>query len=794
MIKRNTLVAILFASFVFVGCKNSDAPGMASAFKISDVKILDGPFLKAQKTDLDYILDLDMDRLLAPYLKDAGIKPMKDNYGNWENTGLDGHIGGHYLSALSFMYAASGDKELLDRINYMITWLGRCQEKNGNGYVGGIPYGQKIWKEISEGNINAGTFSLNDRWVPLYNIHKLFAGLYDVYMNTGNDYAKTILINLTDWFYNTTANLTDEQIQTMLISEHGGLNEVFADVYELTGNQKYLDMAKRFSHKVILEPLIAGKNELTGLHANTQIPKVIGFEKYAQLAHDQDYANAASFFWNTVIDEWTISIGGNSVREHFHSPDDFSSMVESEQGPESCNTYNMLKLTKLLYMNHPEAKYVDYYERALFNHILSTENTNRGGFVYFTPMRPRHYRVYSQPQFGFWCCVGSGLENPGRYGEMIYAKKDNTLYVNMFMASEVNWSEKELTLVQQTSFPYQESSKLIVQTEHPQSFTLKIRYAKWMVDGSYTLAVNGQQQTLKLSTDGFAMLKRKWKNNDTISVDFQMRAYTEFLPDSSNWISFLHGPIVLGAVTDTTNQEGLWADDSRMGHVANGPKYPIDQAPAIVIEDIKDVERSIVPIEGKPMHFELNNLVHNDTGKMELCPFFEIQEARYMVYWPIYSKSEFSERQAELARQEQEMLELANQTIDMVMPGEQQPEADHFIRFDNSRTGVFKGRHWRHASGYFSYQFKNPGKEKCFLRVTYYGADQGRTFKILVNNSVIATVSLDGSYGDRFVDVDYPVSAEAVAKSGGNPVEIKFTPEQGSVAGGIFGVRLMRAK
>ena len=395
-----------------------------SLFNLKDVKLHKGLFEEAMYTDLDYILQMEPDRLLAPFLREAGLQPKAESYPNWENTGLDGHIGGHYLTALAQMYASAGSDEALQRLNYMIGELKKAQDANGNGYVGGIPDSKRIWKEISEGKINAGGFSLNGGWVPLYNIHKTYAGLRDAYLIAGNEEAKQMLIDLTDWMIDITANLSEEQIQEMLKSEHGGLNETFADVYKITGDKKYLDLAYAFTQKQVLDPLEHEKDILNGMHANTQIPKVIGYETIAALDQNKDYHNAATYFWENVVNNRTVSIGGNSVREHFHPADDFSSMITSVQGPETCNTYNMLKLSEKLFLANPEEKYIDFYEQGLYNHILSSQHPE-GGFVYFTPMRPGHYRVYSQPETSMWCCVGSGLENHGKYNEMIYAHSDD---------------------------------------------------------------------------------------------------------------------------------------------------------------------------------------------------------------------------------------------------------------------------------------------------------------------------------------------------------------------------------
>lgn len=632
---KNFLISFFILLF-FSSCKEIKI-GKLQSFGLSDVKLLESPFYQAQQTDLKYILELNPDRLLAPYLIDAGFKPLEERYVNWENTGLDGHIGGHYLSSLAFMYASTGNEELLGRINYMINWLARCQEKNGNGYTGGIPGGQEMWKEVASGNINAGNFSLNEKWVPLYNIHKLYAGLRDVYQNTGNKKALEILINLSDWCMELTKDLSDEQMQEILKSEHGGMNEIFVDVAEISGDEKYLMLAERFSHKLILEPLIQKRNELTGLHANTQIPKVIGFKRYADATNNNAWSDAADFFWNTVVGKWTVSIGGNSVREHFHPADDFSSMVKSNQGPETCNTYNMLRLTKLLFLSNPDNKYIEYYERALYNHILSSEHPTRGGFVYFTPMRPGHYRVYSQPQQCFWCCVGSGLENHGKYGEMIYAHGENDLYVNLFIASVLNWEEKGIILTQNTKFPYQESSELELQIDHPQKFAMKIRKPLWVNNGEFKITVNGKKLKLKNKSSSWISIYRKWKTGDIVKIALPMQTQIEYLPDNSPWASIIHGPIVLAAIIDSSNLEGIWADSSRMGHVANGPFYPLDETP-VIVSDKKDFTSGIKPVEGKPLTFQIPELLYPEKYKnLKLKPFFDIHEARYIIYWPVAS-------------------------------------------------------------------------------------------------------------------------------------------------------------
>lgn len=777
-----TLLCILFSVPGFAQTGNLEM------FPLSGVRLLNSPFKLAQETDRKYMLSLDADRLLAPFLKEAGMEPTASNYGNWENTGLDGHIGGHYLSALSNMYAATGDEQVAKRLNYMIGWLDKCQQKNGDGYVGGVPGGKAMWQQIANGNINAGTFSLNEKWVPLYNIHKLFAGLVDAYTIAGNQQAKVILVKLSDWLVGITANLSDDQIQKMLVSEHGGMNEAFADVAAITGDEKYIKLAKRLSHRKILDPLLQQKDELTGIHANTQIPKVIGFMRVAEIDGDKSWADAADFFWKTVTEHRTIAIGGNSVREHFNPTNNFTSMLESKEGPETCNSYNMLKLTKHLFLSHPDAAYMDYYERTLYNHILSSQHPD-GGFVYFTPIRPMHYRVYSQPQLSFWCCVGSGLENHGKYGELIYAHNQKDVFVNLFIPSILQWKEKGMVLEQNNTFPYSEKTAIKLTLKSPLQFAVNFRYPSWVNPGMLKATVNNQPVNLQPGANGYVSVDRKWKSGDRLTITMPMETKAEFLPDSSQWFAFVRGPLVLAAATDTTGLTGLRADDSRMGHIANGPLYPIGASPMIVSAK-KNFTGALQAVKDKPFTFTAAGIIYPDQYKqLQLVPFYTIHDTRYMLYWPYATPAQLETRKQSLHLNEASRLALESITVDQVAPGEQQPESDHNFKAKNTESGVFNDRHWRHASGWFSYDLKNPKLEARQLRITYYGMDKGRFFDIYVNDILLKSVELDGTKGDKFFDVDYPLPAGLENEK---LLNIKFVAKTGSIAGGIYYLRLLK--
>ncbi|MBP6182046.1 glycoside hydrolase family 127 protein [Flavobacterium sp.] len=760
------------------------------SFPLSSVRLLEGPFKAAQETDMNYILALDSDRLLAPYFKEAGIESKAINYPNWENTGLDGHIGGHYLSALSEMYAATGNQQIKERLDYMLNGLEKCQQKNGNGYIGGVPGSKELWEEIAKGKIDAGSFSLNNKWVPWYNIHKVYAGLVDAYTLTGNEKAKKMLIQLSDWCLNLTATLSDDQIQQMLRSEHGGMNEVFADVAAITGDKKYLVLARKFSHKAILDPLLKDTDALNGIHANTQIPKVIGFMRVAEVSRDKEWANAAKFFWNTVVNNRTISIGGNSVREHFNPTTDFSSMLESREGPETCNSYNMLKLSKHLFLADPSSRYMDYYERTTYNHILSSQHPD-GGFVYFTPIRPRHYRVYSESQQSFWCCVGSGLENHGKYGELIYAHDKQNLYVNLFIPSTLNWKEKGITLTQNTKFPFEEQTSIRLTLKKPQQFAIKFRYPSWVEDGKMKITVNNKAIGLTKDVNSYVSIERKWKTGDVIAVVLPMQNKTEQLPDKSAWVSFVHGPIVLAAITDTTDLVGLRADDSRMGHIANGQIYPIEDAPLLVSNNT-DLATSLKAVSNKPFTFSASDIIYQEKYKnLQLVPFFQIHDARYMLYWPYTTKEKLPEIQKAMKEREEAQIKLEALTVDVVTAGEQQPESDHNFKGDKTDTGIFKERHYRNGQGSFSYDLKNNNLEARKLRVTYFGADKNRNFDIYVNTILVASMNMDGSEGNQFIDkiIELP---ETILNGKPKILEVQFKAKPNSTITGIYEVRLLK--
>ncbi|MBS1603014.1 MAG: glycoside hydrolase family 127 protein [Bacteroidetes bacterium] len=748
----NTIICFLAAACV----RGQDV----QPFPLSDVRLLESPFLSAQQTDAKYILSLNEDRLLAPYLKDAGLTPLAPNYGNWESQGLDGHIAGHYLSAVAQLYAATGDTVFRGRLDYMLGWLEKCQDRNGDGYVGGIPDGKGLWREIAAGRVGA----IWSRWAPWYNLHKLFSGLEDVWLLTGDERARRIVVGLADWCLNLTSGLSDGQMQQMLGNEQGGMNEVLANLSVITGDRKYLTLARRFSHQAILRPLERGEDSLTGLHANTQIPKVTGFMRIGMLSGDSSWQRAAKFFWNEVTQRRSVVFGGNSVREHFNPVDDFSGMLESREGPETCNSYNMLKLTKLLFLSDARSSYMDYYERTLYNHILSSEDP-KGGFVYFTPIRPNHYRVYSSAQESFWCCVGTGMENHGKYGELLYAHSKHALYVSLFIPSVLDWREKGLVLTQRTSFPFAEQTTLVVAAKRAQRFVLRLRRPSWL-GGEEIVRVNGKQVKVMVGKDGYLSVDRMWKDKDSVDVSLPMRTRAEGLPDGSHWVAFLRGPVVLAAPTGTEDLAGLWADSSRWGHIARGRLVPLDKAPMLAIDDLSTAK----PPAG-------------------LVPFFQIHESRYILYWPYARKADIPGIEAEMKEKEEEKLRKEAATVDVVYPGEQQPEADHGWKGENTAAGFFRERHYRSAKGWFSYRLANTGGLGKEVSFTYYGADGPKRFEVLVNGKMVAGVRIAAGGEREFKDYVIMLPDEVAREK---EVTVMFKAEEGSAVAGIYEVRLQK--
>lgn len=763
-------------------------------FPLGDVELLDGPFKDARDLNIEVLLKYDPDRFLATYRKQAGLEPKAPAYPNWE--GLDGHVGGHYLSAMAMNYTATGNEECKQRMDYMVAELKKCQDANtknnpewGKGYAGGFPNSAKLWSSFKNGDFKVYFSS----WAPWYNLHKTYAGLRDAWLYGDNEEAKTIFLNFCDWGINLTSNLTDEQVQEMLDMEHGGINESYVDAYQISGDEKYLVAAKRFSHSQVLDPLSQGIDNLNNKHANTQIPKFIGFERITELDDADTYGAASTYFWETVVNNRSLAFGGNSRKEHFPSVASSIDYVTEDDGPESCNSYNMLKLTEGLFRKFPNAKYADYYERTLYNHILSTQHPEHGGYVYFTSARPRHYRVYSAPNEAMWCCVGTGMENHGKYNQFIYSRNQDALYVNLFIASELDWKEKGIKLKQETDFPNGETTKLTFD-QGSGNFKLLIRYPGWVAKEAFKIRINGEVYKHAAIPSSYIPIERAWKKGDEVEISLPMKNHIERLPNIPQYVAFFHGPILLGAKTGTEDLKGLIADDSRFGQYARGKRLPLDQTPILIEDDLKTIADKLNPIQGKPLHYKLDVKMVNPQ-ELELEPFYQIHDARYMMYWLTLSESGYKGYLDSLSNMEKKKLELERRTVDHVATGEQQPESDHYMEESKSNSGNSNDDFWREArdEGYFSYKMATGSESKLKLLVRYWGFEWGqRKFDIYVADEKVATVDNTKKYNiSQFKQETYSIPESLLKEK--KFVRVKFVAHPNSTVSAVYDVRLVRS-
>ena len=782
-------LTILFITLVHVFPGRAQDKLYHNMFPSHDVTLLDGPFKHARDLNIEVLLKYDVDRLLHPYLKEAGLPQKAVGFPNW--AGLDGHVGGHYLSALAIN---SSNAECKKRLLYMVSELKACQAANaknnpgwGVGYVGGVPNSNAIWSTLKNGDLKAyGT-----AWVPWYNLHKTYAGLRDAWLYAGNEESKTIFLKFCDWAINITAGLNDRQMESMLDTEHGGMNEIFADAYQVTLQAKYLNAAKRFSHKMLLDAMSAGKDNLDNKHANTQVPKAVGFQRIAELGNDTKYSRAGSFFWQTVTSNRSLAFGGNSRREFFPAISASSDFINEVEGPETCNSYNMLKLTEHLFRIVPAEKYAEFYERTLYNHILSTQHPEHGGFVYFTPARPRHYKVYSTPNEAMWCCVGSGMENHGKYNEFIYTHQSDSLFLNLFIASELNWATKGIKMRQETNFPYEEKTRLTI-SEGSGNFKLMIRYPSWVKSRTLKISVNDKPVQHSSLPSSYIAIERLWKKGDVVLIELPMESKIEQLPNVPVYIAIMHGPILLSARSGKEDLKGLVANDSRWGHIASGQRLPIDKAPIIIEDRVSDILKKLKPIKGKPLTFTASGLKIINSIDIILEPFFRIHDSRYMMYWMALSTAQYRSYLDSVSALEKEKLALQKRTIDFVAPGEQQPEADHFIQSSQSRSGNFLDEFWRDAgnNGYFSYQLSTQGKTDLSLIVRYWGAEEGnRKFDIYIDDQKLLTEDIARKWNQsRFQNVEYKIPDSIIKNK--NAVRVKFQSLPGNTAGPVYYVRL----
>ncbi|QHC58372.1 beta-L-arabinofuranosidase domain-containing protein [Rathayibacter sp. VKM Ac-2760] len=734
-------------------------------FPLRSVRLLPSAFADAQATGLRYLLALDPERLLAPFLREAGL-PTGPGYGNWEADGLDGHIGGHALSASAVMLAATGDPAARERMETLLDGFERAQDAVGTGYLGGVPGGRALGEELARGEVDADLFTLNGRWVPLYNLHKTLSGLLDAASAGRSERALAMAVRFADWWLGVSAGLDEDAFEAMLHAEFGGMNDAFADLAEQVAGATpadperaaaYRAEAARFSHRALLDPLLECRDVLDGLHANTQIPKALG---YARLGGA--LLPAAQCFWEQVTGERTVAIGGNSVREHFHRSRDASPMILDREGPETCNTANMIELSGVLFEASGDERYLDYLERAQYNHILSSQHPD-GGFVYFTPLRPAHYRVYSAPDEGMWCCVGTGLENHARYGELIYAlagddapgdapgdaqgdapddaPDDAELLVALYLPSTLDSPEHGMRARIETAFPHADDATITVDLER--AGAVRLRRPAWAEEMAVTVDAVALDA---LAVDGFVRTPVLAPGRHEIRVRFALGVRAEPLPDGSAWSAFSYGPVVLAARSGDEDLDGLIADGRRMAHVAAGPLRPLAATPIVT-----GGARAVTLLDRAALSAELST----DSGPVRLEPFAGLHDSRYTVYWP--TGDDARARRTELAALDREA-DGDGDVIDSVTAGEQQPESDHGLVGHRSRAGGADGRHWRGAEGpdgWFGYTLVDAAQRAAVLRVLL--RDGGGEHELRIDGrplgEPLAVRTLDGA-----VEADYAIT------------------------------------
>lgn len=594
----------------------------AHPFALADVRLLPGPFQDAMLRDQKYLLSLDPDRLLHNFRINVGLPSTATPYGGWEDPTceLRGHCLGHYLSALSLMYASTGDSKYKKRVDYIVAQLAICQDASvAAGYHAGY--------------LSAFPESFIDRveqrkpvWAPWYTLHKILAGLYDASQLCGNRQALEIAEKMAGWVKFRVDRLTLAQMQASLETEQGGMTEVLANLYSVTGNTNDLATARAFDHQRVLEPLAAHEDRLDRLHANTQIPKIIGAAREYEMTGDARYADIAKFFWERVALHRSYVIGDHSDREHFFPVDQFTNHLSAETC-ETCNMYNMLKLTRHLFEWSPDAAAMDFYERGLYNDILASQDPDTGMFVYLMSLKPGHFKNYSTPEDSFWCCVGTGMENHAKYGDTIYFHDDSSLYLNLFIASELNWQEKGLVVRQETSFPQTDATRLSFQCAQPQTLALKVRWPEWAQAG-ITIRVNGKKQEITGQPGSYVAIDREWHDGDRVDIKLPMQLRTEPLPGTTNIVAILYGPIVLAGELGTNNMPSQYNPDQTASAKLSDPAVPV------FVSDPGSLLKHIRPT-GEPLVFQTRHL--GQPEDVRLIPFYQASHMRYSVYWNLVS-------------------------------------------------------------------------------------------------------------------------------------------------------------
>jgi DUF1680 family protein len=758
-------------------------PLRASTFPLQDVRILDGPFRDAQRRDLAYLLSLDPDRLLHTFRLNAGLPTTAKPYGGWEapQVELRGHSLGHYLTACALLYEATGDERLEARALGIVGELGKVQQALAArgmhpGYLSAFP--EEFFDRVEAGR---------GVWAPYYTIHKIMAGLLDVHRATGDPVALELVKGMAAWVGVRAKPLSDQEWQAMLETEFGGMEDVLTELYVVTHDPEHLRLARLFDHRAVFDPLARGEDPLDGLHANTQIPKAIGAARDCEVTGEPRYCAVSETFWERVALHRSYAIGGHSEDEHFSKVAHLSRHL-GESTAETCNTYNMLKLTRRLFLRDGDPARIDFYERGLFNHILASNDPATGMVTYYVALAPGAWRTYSTPEDSFWCCVGTGMENPARYGEAIYARQGDALLVNLFLASELSWREKGLTVRQETSFPDEDRTRLVLRLAAPARLALRVRHPAWARDG-LALSVNGHAQPVDSGPGSYATIEREWKDGDVVEARVPMSLRFEPTADDPARGVFLFGPIVLAADlgADSLHDADRYGPTAPEVHAGEEPEVPVLVAasPAEALAFLKPSR--------KGLSFRTDGL--SRPRGLELRPFFRLADRLYSVYFDVMTEGAWTEREARAqAEAEGKAAGLAARTVDAVRAGDPPDEAAHGLHETRSDTYLFQGRRCRSArsGGSFGYALKLPPSGPAAVRVTYWGGESRRhLFDVLVEGEVIGTQSLFDDRPGKLLPVEYPIPQRL--RAGRDRVRVTFRPAPGRSTGVVYDVRVVGA-
>ena len=758
----------------------------ARPLPLTAVRLTGGPLKKAQDLDAAYLLSLDPDRMLAFYRKRAGLPNKAEGYTGWDADGrqLTGHIAGHHLSAVSLMYAATGDVRFKQRADYLVAEIKICQDANGDGFAGALPGVKEAFADVSKGTIKAANFDLNGLWSPWYTLHKTFAGLRDAYRHTGNDTALAVAVKFGGWAEQYLAPMDDATIQRMLACEFGGMNEMMADLFADTGDRKWLDLSYKFEHKAVLDPLKHGDDPLSSLHGNTQVPKLIGSASRYAYAGSKDDLAAATTFWNRVVDHHTFATGGHGKDEYFREPDRLGNITEGRTA-ETCNVYNMLKLTRKLFALQPDIRYAEFHERALFNHILGSMDTDDGATCYMVPVGSGVRREYADMHRSFTCCVGTGMESHALHGLGLYYESGDKLYVNVYAPSTAQWEAAGVKLTMDTGFPEGETATLKLDARAPRAFTLALRRPSWAGAG-FAVRVNGQLMATVPAPGNYVEINRTWKSGDELALTMPKVLRLDRLADNQKKAAVLWGPLVLagdlGAAPRTRD------DGDGDGVRAAAPD------PVVLVTD-RPVGEWLKPVSGKPGVFQAAGVARTVSGQspidVEFSPFFSMHRRTYAAYWDVLTPAELGVRARELNEERARERALVAATVVSVPIGER--EAEKKFNQQGVETSVIRtdGRSGRRAIQWFSYDLPLAGAATLALVATY-NSDQrrARSFDVLVNGQKLGAESQPQSSVSRFYEKEYAIPAEAL--SGRNVLTVRFEATNGLEVTPVFGVRLVK--